>query len=92
MLEGTARKMADGFFAALAARLADAPVADTGPVAPAEPALPPASLVHPAAKHFPETIKVEFGELRIVTKTPWMTFAAIFGWLAAAGLAWRLYH
>ncbi|WP_020176257.1 CoxG family protein [Methyloferula stellata] len=95
MLEGTARKTADEFFTAIAAHLSGG-IAKTDPasIAPDAPiALPQPS--QPAAA-FPQTIKVEFGELKIVTKTPWtifgMTFAAISGWLAAAALAWRLYH
>ncbi len=88
MLQGAARKMADEFFAAFAARLSDE-IPDTGS-APVEPAAPPQPS-RPTAM-FPETIKVEFGDIRIVTPTPWMTFAAILGWLAAAALAWRLYH
>lgn len=91
MLEGTARKTADEFFTAIAAHLA-------GGGAKAQPlsAVPDAPIALPqtlqAAAVFPQTIKVEFGELKIVTKRPWMTFAAISGWLAAAVLAWRLYH
>jgi carbon monoxide dehydrogenase subunit G len=95
MLEGTARKTADEFFTAIAARLSsNVPKAQPLSAATDEPiALPQPS--QPATA-FPQTIKVEFGELNIVTKTPWIifgtTFAAISGWLAAAVLAWRLYH
>ncbi len=95
MLEGTARKTADQFFTAVAAHLSgEVPKTESASIAPDE----PMALSQPSqpAAAFPQTIKVEFGELKIVTKTPWtifgMTLAAIFGWLAAAVLAWRLYH
>ncbi len=97
MLEGTARKMADEFFNSIAARLCNTSKPDDAQRSEPMPEAPVAlgSLPRPAAA-FPETIKVEFGELRVVTKTPLMTFgmtlAAILGWLAAALLAWRLYH
>jgi carbon monoxide dehydrogenase subunit G len=95
MLEGTARKTADEFFTAFAARLSDN-IADaaTDSIALDIPAAP-SPLAHPVMT-IPNTIKVEFGELKIVSQAPWMTllmtFATIFGWLAAAALAWRLYH
>jgi hypothetical protein len=94
MLEGTARKTADAFFSAFAQRLsgnaADMQTAATVSTASNDDVAATAMPQQDSA--FPETIKVEFGELRVVTQTPWMTFAAILGWLAAAALAWRLYH
>ncbi|WP_158810301.1 CoxG family protein [Beijerinckia sp. L45] len=92
MLKGAARKTADEFFTNFVTLLADAGANDTAVASP-----PPevAALGQPpsnVALSFPSTIKIEFGELRVVTQTPWMTFAAIIGWLAAAGLAWRAYH
>jgi carbon monoxide dehydrogenase subunit G len=91
MLQGAARKTADEFFTNFVTLLADGGAHDTTAASsPEKPALRrPTSTVAPS---FPDTIKIEFGDLRIVTQTPWWTFAAILGWLVAAALAWRVYH
>lgn len=86
LLEGAARKTADEFFSAFTTRLvAGEPVeAEPRPVPPAGPASSAPAIP------FPAKIKVEVGEIRIVTETPWMMLVAMTGWLAAAMLGWRL--
>jgi uncharacterized protein len=87
LLEGAARKTADEFFSAFATRLI------AGEPAEAEqprPVAGQAGAAPPAPNPFPATIKIEVGDIRIVTQTPWMSLVAMTGWLAAAALGWRL--
>jgi carbon monoxide dehydrogenase subunit G len=85
MLEGAARKTANEFFSAFVTMLvADEPAA---PAAGRPDEHAPAAASQPSIIRIPSVIRIEVGDIRIVA--PWMTFVALAGWLAAAGLAWR---
>lgn len=91
MLQGAARKTADEFFTSFVALLTEGQrAAPALPQKPEEAAM--RQLSSQAAPSLPSTIKIEFGDLRIVSPTPWMAFVAILGWVAAAAFAWRAYR